>query len=159
MRSGQLEPVPHPGLGEDVFRFGGILLYLFPQLIDECAQVFNLVSVVGPPYCLKEPQMRERNVRMRNQVVKKVKLLWRQPDCPAPDSDVALDQIDLDLLESDHLRSSLRREGNSTQSSPDPGEQLRCAIWLGDKVIGSGIERFDLVLLSIPHSEHDDGGI
>lgn len=41
--------VAHPGFRQEVLRFGGISLQLFPQVIDEDAEVFHLVAIVGSP--------------------------------------------------------------------------------------------------------------
>jgi hypothetical protein len=43
------ETVSYPWLREDILGLGGIRFDLFPELIDEDAQIFGLFAIIGAP--------------------------------------------------------------------------------------------------------------
>ncbi len=51
------------------------------------------------------------------------------------------------------------RDRGPPEAGTDPGQQLVHAEWLGDKVIGAGIQSFDFVLFLASDRQHDDGHI
>src|ERR1035441_3726125 len=91
------EAVAYPGLGEDVFRLGGVGLDLFAQLVDEDAQVLGLVAVVRTPHGLQELAMGHGTAGVRHQVAQSVELLGREADVFAVGVHLASVEIDLQV--------------------------------------------------------------
>ena len=71
----QLEPVTEPGFGEDVSGVRGISLDLLAKLVDDDVQVLDFVAIIWPPNRLEDFAMRDRDVRVCNQVMENLKLL------------------------------------------------------------------------------------
>ena len=80
----------------------------------------------------------------------------REPHLAVADADVAPLDVDLEVARPEDRASALRHTGPVTKSNPRPSKQLGNAEGLGQVVVGSQVERGDLVALGPSDREHDD---
>ena len=71
----RVEAITDPWLCEDVARFGGIGFDLLAKLADEDAQVFGLFDVIAAPDGAQQCAVRERFIRVADEVDKQLVLL------------------------------------------------------------------------------------
>src|ERR1700722_1061620 len=76
--SRSFETVADPGFGVNVLRVLRIGLDLLPQLVDEDAQVFGFVAIIGAPHGLQEPPVRLRFSGVRNQLAEQLEFFGRE---------------------------------------------------------------------------------
>ena len=76
----------------------------------------------------------------------------------AVEPDLAAGEVDLELVDVDH-RGRRRGVRDAPQRRADAREQLLGVERLGHVVVGAGVERGDLVLLSVARGEHDHGHV
>jgi DNA-binding winged helix-turn-helix (wHTH) protein len=103
----------------DVLRVGRIRFNLFPQLVDEHAQVFRFIAIVRSPNGLQEAPVFHRLALARHQMPKQVELLRRQPDRVALDAgadDYVVKPFGMEELLA-RIRAALRR---TTSAEPVP---------------------------------------
>ena len=134
-----------------------VRLDFLSQLIDEDAQIFGLLAVIGAPDRLQQLAVRDGFIGVQDQVAEKVELLGREPDFVAGDDDLTGAKIDLDVVEKDMLRSGIRGKRRTAQRGANARQQLGHAEGLGDEIVGSGIEGTHLILLAVANGQHDDG--
>ena len=98
--------------------------------------------------------MRQQLAGVRNERLQQAVLGRRQVDrVPIPGHE-ALRNVDLEPAEPHHRRHRLLRLC-TPQCGAGPCEQFLHPERLGDEIIRAGVERGDLVLLGVPHGEHD----
>src|ERR1700736_2960764 len=71
-----LEAIADPGLGQNIFRVGGIRFDLLAQLVDDHTEVFGLFAVVGAPDRLEEAPVRQRLSLVGDQVLEDIIFFW-----------------------------------------------------------------------------------
>ncbi len=87
--------------------------------------------------------------------LEKGELLGREGDPLAVDEDLMPGWIDADRAVFDHGRTLLDRV-RLAQVGIDAGQQHFGAEWLGDIVVGAGIERHDRLAVVMARRQHDD---
>ena len=86
---GQLKPVAEPGFSEDISGFRGISFNLLAKLVNNDVQVLHFVTIIWPPDGLEDFAMRDRDIRVCNQVMENLELLRGKPNVPPRDRHVA----------------------------------------------------------------------
>src|SRR5262245_19735134 len=86
---GQLQTIADPGLGEQKRGAGRRFLDLLAKLVDENAQVIDLIAVVGPPHGLQELPVRQHLVRVGDEVPQQLEFLWREAEAASARRDLA----------------------------------------------------------------------
>jgi cell division GTPase FtsZ len=76
--SGQVKPVANPRLGQKILGVGWFGFNFLAKLIDEDAEVLDLLAIIRPPHGLQDSSMRNRDVWLCNQVMKNLGAAGRQ---------------------------------------------------------------------------------
>lgn len=92
-----LETIADPGFGVDVARPPRIGLNFFSQLIDEDAQIFRFLAVIGPPDGLQQAAVSESLPPIGYQLAQQLKLLGGEAYCFAADQNGALFKINFQV--------------------------------------------------------------
>src|SRR5260370_852898 len=83
-----------------------------------------------------------------------VKFARRQVHFNRSSFDAPTDRIEHDGGVRDRHLSGSFRGAKPANSSTDSGRQLACLKWLGHIVVGAGLQRLDLVILTIADRQH-----
>src|SRR5262249_33785777 len=143
------EPVPNPRLCNQVLRLRWIRLYLLPQSVDEDAQVFHFIAVIGTPHRLQQFPVRYRPVSVHHQVSEQIKLLRCEPYGLPGDARSACVEIDMQVFRPQPSRPFFRASWSPAHRGSYPSQQFLDAKWLGDVVVGAGVERLNFISLRI----------
>src|SRR5260370_24008706 len=82
--------------------FRRVGLDFLSQGVNEHAEEFDLIAVVGPPNCLQQLAMRDGFVAVNHQESQQVELLGCEPDRLAQDTRSTRVEIDFEVFGSDH---------------------------------------------------------
>ena len=121
-RKGQ--PIPHPGLCEEVDRSRRLQLDLLAQLIHEHAEVIDLFAVVRSPDGLQEFAMRDGFVCVGDEVAKQLELLRCQSLLVPARPSFARVEIDRHVPRISQVRRLLHRR-RPPQRRPDSRRAIR----------------------------------
>src|ERR1700733_15828958 len=98
--------------------------------------------------------MCNRPACVRHQQMNSVKFARRQVHFDPSSFDAPTDRIEHDGAVRDrHLRGSFRG-AKPADAGTDSGRQLACLKWLWHIVVGAGLQRLDLVILTIADRQH-----
>src|SRR5580698_3143826 len=95
----RVETVSEPWLSEDVAGLGRIRLNLLSKLVDHDVKILDFVSVFWSPNGLQNLRVRDRDIRVRNKILKNCKLFGSEPHVPPADGDVMTAQIHAYFIE------------------------------------------------------------
>src|SRR3954471_8441579 len=107
----QVKAVSDSQLSQQVLRISRVFFNLLPDLIDEDVEVREFITVVRSPDRLQQLRVRDRDVGMRDEIVKQVKLLRREPDVFTGDTYMTDLGVDLDVAEADNCGRIARKIG------------------------------------------------
>src|SRR5580658_4747530 len=102
------ESVTDMRIRQKVFGISGVILDFHANLPYECTQVFELISVFGPPNRSQEPGMWNWSSSVRHQVMEHFKLFWREVHRPAVFLYKMPFQINRDVSDGDFLAVAIR---------------------------------------------------
>ena len=152
-RSGLGEAVAHPRFGEDVPRHGRRRLDLLAQRGDQDAQVLGLIHVRAPDR-LHDGAMGEHPTGMLCEECQELELLRRQPHLLAVSHDAKALPIDHQVAADDWL--GWLRRSVTAQRRAHTRQQFLGPERFGDVVVGTRIERANLVAFRTAGRQHDD---
>ena len=121
-------------------------------------EVVRLGAVLGPPHRLEQLALRDELARVVDQHLDHVPLGRRQLHLLAVAMDALGDEVDGEVRRGD-ARLFGRRGRDAAERGPQAREELAHAERLGDVVVGTGVERGDLVALRLARREDDDGHV
>ena len=108
-----MKAIAESRFSKDVSRLVGFWFKFFSELIDDYVQVLHFVAVVGPPYRLKDVAVRNRDLRVGDQILKNLKLLEPQAYIAAMDRCMVAPKVDFDPVKCDDSRSLVGGERDS----------------------------------------------
>src|SRR3984957_14550114 len=150
-----LEPVSHPGLGEQVLRPGRFGLQLAAQLGHIHPQVVGLGLVRRPPHLAQQLALGDQPPVVAHQDLQQLPLGRGQPDVLAVAPDHLLRrQVDGEVGGGDDRL--LRGRRGPGGRGPQPGPQLVHAERLRHVVIRPRVQRRHLLAFLAPRGQHDD---
>src|SRR6266542_1732652 len=142
--------IADPGLGNEIAWMRWIRFELVAQLSHEDAQVVRF-GRVGPPHFAQELSMSDHFARVLHQKNEELVGNRRQVDLAALHEYLALREIDAQFADREHGFFLLGTEvGGVPERYPQAGEELLHAERFGEIVVGSCVERVDLVPLAAP---------
>src|ERR1019366_7608930 len=139
------EPVADVAVGQKIFGFRRIVFQLLAQLPNESPQIFQLASILRTPNRPQQPHMRNRQPRMRHQIVQQVELRRRKVHRLAPLANQSASRIKFDVPNSDYRVGIDMGCGRTSHRGPYACCQLADVEWLGDVVVRACIQRRHLV--------------
>src|SRR5919106_1084182 len=147
-------PVPEAGLGHDEARAAWVLAEFSPERPYVDTHVVGLILVAGPPDLREEPPVCQQLARVRHESLQQAILGGGEADPFPPQGDELTRQIHRELAEPEHGPVAGLRMGTPFHRA-HPRQELTDRERLRDVVVGAGIERGDLVVLRLPHGEHE----
>src|ERR1700683_5844371 len=95
---GHVELLSEARLSQDITRLGGFRFDLLAELIDEHAQIDDLVTIVLAPHRLQQPAMRNGSIGIGGQILQKIELRGGQTDFVATHNDPARSEVDFQAI-------------------------------------------------------------
>ena len=143
----KLEPVSKPRLRQDIARSCRVLLDLLAQLVYHHAKVLRLLTVVRPPDSLQQLFVRDRFSLLSYEKSQHIEFFGTEMD--ALTTHVHYSSLKIDT----QLRAFELRKGffriRPTQGRSDTRQKFAYCKGFHDVIVGSGIERQNLVLFRI----------
>ena len=152
------EAVAHAGFRDEVAGLGRFRLQLAAQVRHVDAQVVGLAVVLRSPDLVQKMSLGHQPARVTDELLQQPPLDRRQADLLLRAGVDARDpggrQIDTERGGSDHRVIGI--VSTSSKRCAHAGQQLTHAERLAHVVVGTRVERRDLVGLLAAHREHDD---
>src|SRR5262245_50219941 len=148
------EAISDAGFGDQVARSHRIGFELLAQLLHVDAQVMRVLDVRRAPHLAQELAVRDHHPEVLGEAAEQPELDRRQTDFDAVPRGTALLEIHLDVIKGEDLAALGSQR--MAQSYPHPGQELAHAEWLGDVIVGAGVERLDLGALLGARRQHED---
>ena len=130
------EAVAYPGFGLDVLA-AGFGFELFAELADEDAQILGLMRGLGTPYGGEQGAVGDDLAGVTREMKQEFKLFGREVQRLTGDFDAVGCCINHEVADGDGGLGAL---GSAAEVCANAGEQFLDAEWLGDIVIGAGVE-------------------
>ena len=149
------EAVADPWFSLDVFP-GRVALEFFAELADEDAEVFRLLGGLCAPDRGEKNAVSEDLAGVAREEQEQVEFFGGEVHGAAGDADGVRGGIDDKIADLDGAVAGAL--GSAAEMSTDAGKEFLDVEGLGDVVVGSGIEGFDLGVFLIADGEDDDRG-
>src|SRR5512139_465416 len=153
----ELEAVADARLGENVTRLGWVGFNLLAQMADIDPEVLMATHRLGAPDLGEQLAVSHHSARMRCQAKQQAVFDLGQMDNLAPAPHHASDAVDFKVAEMDQRLFLLVFGSAATHQGTDSRQQFRNAEWLGQIVVGAGIERCHLLGLQRACRKNQDG--
>src|SRR6185312_15746703 len=155
----QYETIADTRFGGDEDRLAAARFDLLPKLIDEDAEIFDLVAVFGSPDGLEQTLVRHWLIGLRDEIAQDVEFGRSEAHRVAAGDHGTIREVDFETGNGNAERRGVGRKASAAQSGAHAGHQFVEAEGLRDIIVRAGIERFHFVVVGIAHGDDDDGHI
>ena len=150
------ESVSYIDVGEQIDRVRGIVFDFLAKLANEGAQVFDFFTAIGSPDGSKQLGIRHDTSGAAHQAIEDVVLLASEVDGLSALGDAAFRRGEANFADLDGGVFCAGRGVDASNRGSDSRDEFAGAEGLGDVVVRSQFEGFDLFFFAFAHGYHEN---
>jgi hypothetical protein len=151
------QSVAHSGFGLKIFGLRGVVFEFLPQVAHVNAQIMTILNIGGTPDFVQQLPLSYYPAQIADQCRKQLELDGGQVYLFDSSKNQAFWQIDYDVTESVYpIAAAPAGKEPAPQLCPDARQKLGNAKWLGQIVVGPGIQAFYFLMFVASGGQDND---